>query len=116
MRRFNGHIIGVDHGSVLMFSDFEDGGDMWTGEGAREARRWIAFDDRYAAPPVVHVSMSMFDADHRHHFRADVTARGVTAEGFEILFRTWSDTRLARVRVDWTAIGEMASDEDWNVD
>jgi hypothetical protein len=33
-----------------------------------------------------------------------------------MVFRTWGDTRVARVRADWMAIGEQRSDEDWDVE
>ena len=116
MRRFSGHIVGVDSGSIILFSDFEDGGPMWTGTGPRELRRAIDFARPYRETPLVHVSLSMFDVDHRHHFRADIAAEMVNPEGFVVVFRTWGDSRVARVRADWFAIGEQASDEDWAVE
>jgi hypothetical protein len=33
-----------------------------------------------------------------------------------IVFRTWGDTRVARVRADWLAIGEVRGEDDWQVD
>jgi len=39
----------------------------------------------------------------------------VTATGFEIVFRTWADTRIARIRADWIAIGPARDEEDWDV-
>jgi hypothetical protein len=45
----------------------------------------------------------------------DISADMVTAEGFVIVFRTWGDTRVARVRADWLAIGGCANDDDWDV-
>jgi hypothetical protein len=116
MRRFRGHIIGVDRGSIMMFSDFEDGGAMWTGQGPRELRRVVEFPTPYASTPVVHVSLSMWDIDQKHNMRVDISAEVVNPEGFVMVFRTWGDTRVARVRADWLAIGEQKSDEDWQVD
>ena len=34
-------------------------------------------------------------------------------EGFDIVFRTWNDTQVARIRVAWTAIGELPNEDDW---
>ena len=85
MRRFRGHIVGVDRGSVMMFSDFEDGGAMWTGQGPRELRRVVEFDTAYQDTPVVHVAMSMWDFDHKHNMRADISAEMVNPEGFVLL-------------------------------
>jgi len=116
MRRFSGHIIGVDRGSIVIFSDFEDGGAMWTGEGPRELRRVVEFETPYSTAPAVHVSLTMWDFDHRHHTRADIAAEMVNPEGFVLVFRTWGDTRVARVRADWMSIGELPSDDDWQVD
>ena len=116
MRRFSGHIIGIDRGSIMMFSDFEDGGAMWTGQGPRELRRVVEFPTPYRTTPVVHVSLSMWDIDQKHNMRVDISAEVVNPEGFVMVFRTWGDTRVARVRADWLAIGEQKSDQDWQVD
>jgi len=116
MRRFRGHVIGIDQGSMVLFSDFEDGGVMWTGHGPRAMRREVIFPTAFQSSPVVHVSLSMWDLDNRNNMRADISAEQVTPQGFTMVFRTWGDTRVARVRADWLAIGEQRSDEDWEVD
>ena len=112
MRYLKSHLIGVDQGSELLFSDFQDGGAMWTGQGKREYRRTCQFKHPFATPPTLQVSMSMWDMDRRANQRADLSAENVTAEGFDIVFRTWGDTRIARVRADWMAIGPVEGDED----
>ncbi len=98
-----------------MFSDFADGGVMWTGNGARESRHIITFPEAYVAVPVVTVSISMWDMDQKSNSRADISADEVTAKGFHLVFRTWGDTRVARVRADWTAIGQAKDDDDWDL-
>ena len=98
-----------------MFSDFEDGGEMWTGTGPRQHRRAIAFSQAYRSAPSVHVSMTMFDMDQKTNMRADITAESVSDTGFDLVFRTWADTRVARVRVDWLSIGEIAHEDDWDL-
>ena len=115
MRRLRSHIIGIDQGSVVLFSDFEDGGEMWTGNGPRAMRKKIRFTQDYLSEPIMHVSMSMWDMDQKTNQRADIQAEDVTAKGFSIVFRTWGDTRVARVRADWMSIGELRDDEDWDV-
>jgi hypothetical protein len=115
MRRLKGHLVGIDQGSGMLFSDFEDGGVMWTGDGPREMKKRIRFAEAFALPPVVHVSMSMWDMDQKTNQRADISTSGITAKGFNIVFRTWGDTRVARVRADWMAIGEVVDDDDWDV-
>jgi hypothetical protein len=115
MRQFSSHMLGVDQGSVILFSDFEDDGPMWAGEGPRELRREVAFSGRFRHPPVVHVSMSMWDLDAKTNPRADIRADGITATGFTIVFRTWGDTRIARIRADWLALGELDDEDHWDV-
>jgi hypothetical protein len=115
MKRLRNHLIGVDQGEVMLFSDFEAGGAMWAGEGARERRRPVAFSERFRSAPVVQVSVSMWDLDHTANLRGELRGESVTAEAFEIVFRTWGDSRIARLRVAWTAIGELPQDDDWEL-
>ena len=107
--------IGIAQGSVDLFSDFEEGGEMWTGEGSRARSRWIAFDQHFAAPPMVHVSLTLWDMDSAHNVRADLAAENVSEKGFDAVFRTWLDTRVARVRISWLAVGAVAHEDDWDV-
>lgn len=115
MRRLTSHVTGIDRGSMVLFSDFQDGGAMWTGQGPRELRRAVTFSEPFLAPPVVQVTLSMWDMDQKSNQRADISADAVTETGFDIVFRTWGDTRVARVRADWLAIGEVRGDDDWEV-
>ena len=115
MKRFNG-AIGVQQGSKILFSDFAHDGAMWTGNGPREVRNREAFDEPFGAAPAVTLGISMWDIDHKHNARADITAENVTETGFHIVFRTWGDTRVARVRVSWMAIGPVRHEDDWDVD
>jgi H-type lectin domain len=64
---------------------------------------------------VVTVGLSMWDIDHQTNARVDLSAENVTPLGFDIVLRTWGDTRIARVRVDWMAIGQTRDDDDWEV-
>lgn len=116
MKRLSSHTVGIDSGDVILFSDYEDGGEMWTGRGQRERRRHIKFSDVYKRPPAVQLSMSMWDLDASTTMRADVKAESVTKTGFDMVFRTWGDTRVARVRLAWTSIGELTEGDDWDVE
>lgn len=113
MRRFSHHAIGVCQGSALLFSAFEDQGPMWSGEGPRAVRHAATFDEAFAAPPMVHVAIGMWDIDGAANQRADITAESVTTTGFDIVFRTWGDTRVARIRAEWFAIGPLAYADDF---
>lgn len=115
MHRLTSGSIGIDHGDVVMFSDFEDDGEMWRGEGPRLNRVAVAFSEAYPRPPHVQVTVSMLDISNTSNARFDVKAENISAKGFEIVFRTWSDTRIARARVAWTAMGELAHDDGWEL-
>ncbi|MEO1108789.1 MAG: H-type lectin domain-containing protein [Pseudomonadota bacterium] len=115
MKKFLTHPIGIDQGEEVLFSEFAEGGDMWTGEGPRERRSAIRFTEAFRSAPVVQVGISLWDVDTSSALRAEVKAIDVTPEGFTAVFRTWSDTRIARIRVSWTAFGEVAHPDDWNI-
>lgn len=115
MHVFDNGNIGVDQGSEILFSDYEHDGVMWTGTGPRQARFPVTFGRPFRAVPMVHVGFTMWDLDQKTNARADLTAAKITPKGFEILFRTWGDTRVARVRADWLAIGEMPFEDDWEL-
>ena len=115
MKKYVGSAIGVDQGNDEVFSDFASGGDMWTGQGSRERRKWIKFSEPFRSVPSVQVSLSLWDMDQGANVRADISADQISEEGFDLVFRTWADTRVARVRMSWMAIGEVASDDDWEL-
>jgi hypothetical protein len=115
MKKLRSHTVGIDSGDVILFSDYEDGGEMWTGRGQRERRRHIKFSEKYKVPPTVQLSPSLWDLDATTIMRADIEAESVTKAGFDMVFRTWGDTRIARIRIAWMAIGEMSELDDWDV-
>ncbi|MCH2163153.1 MAG: H-type lectin domain-containing protein [Marinovum sp.] len=115
MRRISSGNIGIDQGNTSLFSHFEAGESMWTGKGPREIRKRIDFDERFRTPPNVHLSLALIDLDAETNPRADLAAEHVDERGFEAVFRTWADTRVARIRVSWLAIGAVSSDGDWDV-
>ena len=59
--------------------------------------------------------MSMWDIDGDTNQRADLRAEAITPTGFDLVFRTWGDSRVARIRADWMALGEIAGDDDWQL-
>jgi hypothetical protein len=115
MKRISTGSVGIVQGSRVLFSDFADGGPMWTGTGSRESRHVVMFKEAFVDPPSVMVGLSMWDMDSKTNPRADVVAENVTAKGFHLVFRTWGDTRVARVRADWTAIGPVRGEDDWDI-
>jgi hypothetical protein len=113
MKKIQKHAVGIDQGETALFADFADGGEMWTGDGSRQRHRDVRFSEPFLLPPSVHVSMSLWDMDSATNARADVAAEKITEKGFRVIFRTWGDTRVARVRVRWMAIGEVTYEDDW---
>jgi hypothetical protein len=53
----------------------------------------------------------MWDISNVANARADVSFENVTHEGFDIVFRTWGDTRVARVRAAGVSVGQIRSDD-----
>lgn len=115
MKEFHNTSIGIDQGDDILFSDYEDGGDLWTGHGSRTRRHRLTFSKPFRTEPAVHVSLSMWDIDSSRNARADVMAEKITPHGFEVVFRTWADTRVARARIRWMAIGEIPREDDWEL-
>jgi len=115
MKKLENHLIGIEQGDVVLFADFEDGGDMWTGEGPRERRRPVCFSERFSAAPSVHLSISLLDASTDSAIRTELIPEAITPKGFDIVFRTWMDTRVARIRVAWMAIGALRHEDDWEI-
>lgn len=116
MKKVINGAVGVEQGSLVLFSDYADGGPMWTGNGPRESRRKITFTQTFRSAPAVSVSISMWDLDQKTNARADLSAEKITRSGFQLVFRTWGDTRVARIRADWMAIGAVRDDDDWEID
>ncbi|SEN75529.1 H-type lectin domain-containing protein [Gemmobacter aquatilis] len=115
MKRISSGSIAVLQGSRVLFSDFADDGVMWTGQGPRESRFIVTFKEPFSDTPAVMVGISMWDMDHKSNSRADISAENITPTGFHIVFRTWGDTRVARVRADWTALGPVRDEDDWQL-
>jgi hypothetical protein len=114
MKKLSGPV-GIEQGSMILFNDFAHDGAMWTGNGPREVRQVQVFNQPFVEEPVVMTGISMWDIDHKTNSRIDISAENVTPKGFEIVFRTWGDTRVARIRADWTAFGRTRDEEDWDV-
>jgi hypothetical protein len=57
----------------------------------------------------------MWDLDRKSNTRADIAAERIAPTGFDLVFRTWGDTRVARIRADWIAMGALADDDAWQL-
>jgi hypothetical protein len=114
MKRIYASTIGIDQGSELLFSDYESDGEMWVGSGDRNRTVEVVFSEPFGAAPNVFVTLEVIDIDHSANQRTEVKAKNITPKGFEIFFRTWSDTKVAQARVSWMAIGGVDADDNWD--
>ena len=80
----------------------------WTGE--REFVERIAFPKRFELPPQVAVGLTLLDVDQGKNTRVAVEARNVDPEGFDLVFRTWSDTILYGTGANWVALEQAHGD------
>lgn len=115
MKRIQNNLVGIQQGVVLMFSDFQEDGEMWSGVGPRECRKSVRFGESFRHPPAVQASVSLWDVDTKVMMRADLSTDRITRDGFDLVFSTWGDSRFARIRVSWMAIGEASHDDDWEL-
>lgn len=116
MRRFGHTTVGIQQGEELLFSALEDDGPMWSGEGSRVVRKQIAFPAEFLQPPAVQLGIAMWDMAVNGNQRLDVAVEAVTASGFTAVCATWGDTRVARVRVSWLAIGAAPYADEFDPD
>ncbi|MFQ6553996.1 H-type lectin domain-containing protein [Aestuariibius insulae] len=105
------HPIGVDQGEEILFSHFEKDGKMWTEKGQRQVKRYIKFSEQFNDPPVVQAHIVMWDISSTANSRVDLVTENVTKSGFDVLFKTWGNTQIARVRIGWIAIGSLSDHE-----
>lgn len=115
MKKLNAHRIGVDTGIAHLFSDFAEGGEMWSGEGERKISVEIEFSEPFLTAPAIHTGFSLWDMSNDSNTRVDLKTDNITETGFTIIFTTWGDTKVARMRANWMAIGEVQNDEIWDV-
>jgi hypothetical protein len=76
-----------------------DGGEFRTFAGQ------VLFERVFKAPPLVHVGITGFDIDHRDNARLHVGISSIDEQGFRLELRTWWNTRLWSVELNWLAIG-----------
>jgi len=115
MKKLNSHKIGVDSGTAHLFSDFAAGGEMWSGQGDRHRKVVVLFSEPFLSAPIVNVGFTLWDISNSANIRADLAATEITPEGFTIVFTTWGDTQVARMRANWLAIGEIEDEDLWDV-
>jgi hypothetical protein len=73
-----------------------------------EVKVEVKFKPPFRNPPQVEVALSKVDlGDARESvYRAEVRAERCTAEGFDLYFKTWSQSLLFGATAIWVAVGE----------
>lgn len=107
------HIFNIEQGEARLFSDFESNGNMWSGKGDRRVDYHINLGNLYKTPPKILINITLLDAASDQHVRFSLAAENITNSGFDIVFKTWLDSRFARVWVQWTALGEISDPDMW---
>ncbi len=98
-----------------MFSHFESNGEMWAGTGDRSLIHNVSFTADFVSPPSVQTSITLMDAASDQHLRYILNAENISENDFDIVFKTWLDSRFARVWVSWIAIGKVRDPDMWDV-
>jgi H-type lectin domain-containing protein len=73
--------------------------------GVRTFAGRITFERAFTSPPVVQIGITGFDIDNGDNARLNVGITRVDGEGFEVELRTWWNSRLWSVDLNWIAIG-----------
>ena len=75
------------------------------GIGERTYTTAVRFKSPFQEPPKVALALSGQDVDGEKNNRIQLIARDITVDGFNLVYRTWSDTAVYNVWATWTAIG-----------
>jgi hypothetical protein len=75
------------------------------GKGERSFTGRVKFAQAFQAPPVVQIGITGFDIDNGDNARLNVGIVDVDGEGFGVELRTWWNSRLWSVDLNWIAIG-----------
>lgn len=89
-----------------LFNHVDDNGPMWAQDGDREVRLKIRFSGSFQTPQHITLGITGMDSSMAQNLRFSLVAEGVTSDGFEIVLKTWDDTKIARASVNWSAIGQ----------
>lgn len=91
---------------------FDDSNPGWAllarapeGDGVRTFTGRVTFGRAFQAPPVVQIGITGFDIDNGDNARLKVGIVDVDGEGFGVELRTWWNSRLWSVDLNWLAIG-----------
>jgi hypothetical protein len=74
------------------------------GSGDRTVSIDVKFDKPFAGKPQIVLGVTTVDAAKEGNLRYDVKADAVTASGFTLQLKTWSDTKIFTLGGTWLAV------------
>jgi H-type lectin domain len=115
----NGVSATIDIGSIIADMLYIQTGEKFSGNGDSASSKWplysgigersyttaVKFDSPFRVPPKVSVALSGLEVDESTNTRIHVVAENITVDGFDLVYKTWSNTVLCRAWATWTAIG-----------
>lgn len=104
----------VQSGYMPVFDHYDDKGPMWFGSGDREVVEYVRFDKPFTRSPYVALTITQMDTDTSRYLRYELFAKNIRPDGFDVSFKTWSDSRFARISVHWIAMGERTDPDLWH--
>ena len=90
------------------FVRFTNGGHyMNTGSGERTLEERIYFEEKYENIPHVMASISGLDEGNEDAptIRIELKVEEIDTSGFNIIIRTWENSKLFNIKVTWTSFG-----------
>jgi hypothetical protein len=84
----------------------EPGWLLHEGEGQRTHVSAIRFGGGFTKEPLVVLGVTGLDTEKHTDTRFNVSAHHVNREGFDLCIRTWGDTAVLAIEVNWLAHGE----------
>lgn len=94
-------------GEGEVFNHVDTNNYMWSGEGDRVVRQALQFDLPFSNLPLISLGVTGVDASRAQNQRYYLRAENVTRFGFDLVFITWDDTKIARACASWTATGSQ---------
>jgi hypothetical protein len=96
--------------STVEFDQFTPGWTLSQIESELDPFRTFAhrvqFDTPFSNTPLVHVGLLGFDIDNRDSARINVHTEAITSSTFDIVIKTWRNTRVYNVQISWIALGQ----------
>lgn len=77
---------------------------MWTGNGPRNVQKFVFLPPgMFNGTPQVMAALATIDSSAGANLRVDVKVDMVSNNYFRVTVETWSDTKLAIIKVAWMA-------------